>query len=150
MDTPLHQSFDAAQDRSVSAPVQGKPCFLIADDTPGKQNYLRALFKKSGFPAEVVLAHSTKESEDLIAQMPNIIGAFVDYRMPQEGGIPVVEMLRRTHPHARIALITASTGETPEREAAQAGVSDYISTAYPEQFVTEKILKLLGEWKGAK
>ena len=121
--------------------------FLIADDTAGKQFYLRALLKKSHFPAEVVTANSTKESEEMIANTPNIVGAFVDYRMPQAGGIPVVEMLRRTHPHARIALITASTGDAMEEQAKHAGADVTISTAYPETFVTEKILKLLGEWK---
>ncbi|MDD4287487.1 MAG: response regulator [Candidatus Peribacteraceae bacterium] len=130
--------------------MQGTARFLIADDTPGKQFYLRSLLKKSHFPAEVVVAGTTKESEEMIAKMPNIVGAFVDLRMPQAGGIPIVEMLRRTHPHTRIALITASTGETLEREAAQAEVSDFISTAYPEKFVTERILKLLEEWKGMK
>ncbi|MDD5103930.1 MAG: response regulator [Candidatus Peribacteraceae bacterium] len=123
------------------------PRFLIADDTPGKQNYLRALLKKSGFPADVVIASSTKESEDLIAKMPNIVGAFVDYRMPQTGGISVVELLRRTHPGARIALVTASTGDILEQEAKTAGADTAISTAYPESFVTEKILALLETWK---
>lgn len=123
------------------------PRFLIADDTPGKQHYLCALLKRSRFPAEVVVANSTKESEEMIAKTPNIVGAFVDYRMPQTGGIPVVEMLRRTHPHARIALITASTGDAIEQQAQHAGADVAISTAYPETFVTEKILKLLEEWK---
>lgn len=121
--------------------------FLIADDTPGKQHYLRALLKKSHFPAEVLVASSTKESVDLIAKMPNIVGAFVDLRMPDTGGLPVVELLRLRNPRARIALVTASTGETLEREAVQAGADTYISTAYPESFVTEKILKMLEEWK---
>lgn len=136
---PLHQL--------SSAPVQGTARFLIADDTPGKQNYLRALLKKSHFPADVVIVNSTKESEELIAKMPNIVGAFVDLRMPQTGGIPVVELLRKTHPHARIALITASTGDAVEHEAYAAGADVAISTAYPESFVTERILKLLEEWK---
>ncbi|MDO8468678.1 MAG: response regulator [Candidatus Peribacter sp.] len=123
------------------------PYFLIADDTPGKQFYLRSLLKKSHFPAKVVVAGTTKESEEMIAKMSNIVGAFVDYRMPQTGGIPVVEMLRRTHPHARIALITASTGDAMELQAQRAGADITISTAYPENFVTERILKLLDEWK---
>lgn len=127
--------------------MQGTARFLIADDTPGKQFYLRALLKKSHFPAEIVFASSTEEGERLIGQTANIVGAFVDYRMPQAGGIPIVEMLRRTHPHARIALITASTGEAMEQQAHHAGADVTISTAYPETFVTEKILKLLGEWK---
>lgn len=124
--------------------------FLIADDTPGKQHYLRALLKKSRFPAEVVIASSIKESEDLIAKMPNIVGAFVDLRMPETGGLPLVSLLHKHNPHAHIALITASTGETLEREAQQAGASDFISTAYPESFVTERILKLLEKWKNTK
>lgn len=125
----------------------GQAQFLIADDTPGKQHYLRALLKKSHFPAEVVVANSTKESVDLIAKMPNIVWAFVDLRMPDTGGLPVVELLRQHSPHAYIALVTASAGETLEREALQAGADTLISTAYPESFVTEKILKLLEEWK---
>ncbi|MFH0851144.1 MAG: response regulator [Candidatus Peregrinibacteria bacterium] len=139
---PLHQS--------PSASVQGIARFLIADDTPGKQNYLRALLKKSHFPAEAAMAHSTKEGEDLIAKTPRIVGAFIDYRMPETGGIPLIALLRKSHPHARIALITASTGDAPEREARDAGADSAISTAYPESFVTEKILTLLEEWKGMK
>lgn len=122
--------------------------FLIADDTPGKQHYLRSLLKKSRFPAEVVVAGTTKESEEMIATMPNIVGAFVDMRMPESGGLPVVDLLRKRNPEAHIALVTASDGETLEQEAKQAGADTCISTAYPEKFVTEKILKLLEEWKG--
>jgi len=122
--------------------------FLIADDTPGKQFYLRSLLKKSRFPAEVVVAGTTRESEEMIAKMPNIVGAFVDLRMPETGGLPLVELLHKHNPEAHIALVTASTGETLEREAKQAGADTCISTAYPEKFVTERILKLLEEWKG--
>lgn len=126
------------------------PQFLIADDTPGKQFYLRALLKKCHFPAEIVTASTTKESEELIATMPNIVGAFVDYRMPQTGGLPLVAFLHKHNPHAHIALITASEGATLEQEAKQAGAETCVSTAYPEAFVTEKILKLLEEWKNEK
>ncbi|OIO54407.1 hypothetical protein AUJ46_03685 [Candidatus Peregrinibacteria bacterium CG1_02_54_53] len=124
--------------------------FLIVDDTPGKQNYLRVLLKKSQFPAEVTLAGSTQEGEDLIAKMPNIVGAFIDYRMPESGGIPLIALLRKRNPNTRIALITASTGDALEQEAHTAGADATISTAYPESFVTEKILKLLENWKTQK
>jgi len=123
------------------------PHFLIADDTAGKQFYLRALLKKSRFPAKVVTANSTKESEEIIAKMSNIVGAFVDLRMPQTGGLPVVEELRKRNPNAHIALVTASAGATLNAEARRAGADTCISTAYPERFVTERILKLLEEWK---
>jgi len=111
---------------------------------------LRALLKKSRFPAEVVVAHSTKEGEELIAKTPGIVGAFIDFRMPEAGGIPLISMLRKRHPSARIALITASTGDALEQEARAAGADVAISTAYPERFVTEKILRLLEEWKETK
>ena len=126
------------------------PQFLIADDTPGKQFYLRALLKKSRFPADIVVASSTKETEDLLAKMPNIVGAFVDYRMPETGGIPLVEKLRRHNPKAHIALVTASDGGNIAQDAKQAGADTFVSTAYPEAFVTETILKLLEEWKTKK
>jgi|GEM_PF-710588 len=125
------------------------PQFLIADDTPGKQFYLRALLRKSHFPAEVFVASTTRESEELIAKMPNIVGAFIDYRMPQTGGIPLVEFLHKSNPKTHIALVTASEGETLEQEAKQAGAETFVSTAYPEGFVTEKILRLLEDWKNA-
>ncbi len=121
--------------------------FLIADDTAGKQFYLRALLKKSGFAADVVTATSTRESEEVIKKTPNIVAAFVDYRMPEAGGIPVIDLLRKRNPSARIALMTASSGDVPEREARAAGADTAISTAYPEQFVTERILQLLEDWK---
>jgi CheY-like chemotaxis protein len=124
--------------------------FLIADDTVGKQFYLRALLKKSKFAADVVTAASTKESAKVIEQTPNIVAAFVDYRMPEAGGIPVIDLLRKRNPSARIALITASTGDALEREAGAAGADTAISTAYPEKYVTEEILKLLDEWKNLR
>lgn len=124
-----------------------KPRFLIADDTEGKRFYVRALLKKSGFPAEPLCARSTEEGERLIAQTSGITAAFIDYRMPTKGGIPLITLLRQKHPSARIALITASTGDALEQEARMAGADTAISTAYPEKFVTEKILKLLEGWK---
>jgi DNA-binding NarL/FixJ family response regulator len=59
----------------------------------------------------------------------------------------VIQRLRKRHPSARIALITASEGARYEEEARAAGADVTISTAYPESFVTEKILKLLENWK---
>lgn len=138
---------DAAEHQSPSVPAQGTARFLIVDDTPGKQHYLRALLKKSRFPAEVVVAHSTKEGEDLIVKTQAIVGAFIDFRMPETGGIPLISMLRKHHPNAHIALVTASTGDVLEQEAHAAGADVAISTAYPERFVTEKILTLLRQWK---
>lgn len=140
-------------DDGSSAPAPAKdpavPRFLIADDTPGKQFYLRALIRKSHFPAEVMVAGTTKESEAMIAATPNIVGAFIDLRMPDTGGLPLVSLLHKHNPEAHIALVTASDGETLEQEAKQAGAETFVSTAYPEKFVTEKILKLLEKWKDA-
>jgi len=135
---------------SAETPARPLPQFLIADDTPGKQFYLRALLRKSHFPAEIVVASTTGESEELIARMPNIVGAFVDYRMPETGGIPLVSLLRKHNPQAHIALVTASEGDQIEHDARQAGADTFVSTAYPETFVTEKILKLLEQWKETK
>lgn len=121
--------------------------FLIADDVPGKQHYMKALLKRAQFPAEVLMASNTDEAIRIAGERPDIGYAFVDYRMPTATGVPVIRAIRDRHPSARIALITASEGERPKAEARDAGADAAISTAYPESFVTEKILKLLEEWK---
>lgn len=124
------------------------PAFLIADDTPGKQYFLRALLKRSGWPGDVLTASTTEEAITLIDAHPSLVAAFVDYRMPGAGGLPIIRHLRERNPRALIALITASSGDIFEREAREAGADAFLSTAYPEPYVVERIQGLLKEWMG--
>jgi len=125
-----------------------KPLFLIADDVPGKMFFLSAIVKKSGLPADIITASTTAEAKEVIQAHPGeIIGAFIDYRMPSEGGPAVIERLREACPSAKIALVTASDIDAFEREAKSAGADAYISTAYPEREVVEKLLQVLRHWQ---
>jgi CheY-like chemotaxis protein len=128
--------------------MEPRRLFLIADDIPGKTFFLSTIVRRSGVPAEIITARSTAEAKEVIAAHPQeIVAAFIDYRMPSEGGPTVIETLRKSSPSAKIALVTASDIAAFEEEARIAGADAYISTAYPEREVVEKLHRLLREWQ---
>lgn len=120
--------------------------FLIADDSQGKIDFLVSLIGKSGYRGDAIVAMTTDQAKELIDMNPAISYAFIDYEMPSETGIAIIEYLRKKNPHAKIALVTASNSDAYEEEAMNAGADAFVCTSFAADEVAEKISDLLLEW----
>lgn len=123
------------------------PLFLIADDSVPKAFFLKSLIKKSGFPAELLLAKNTEEAKALIDKHPDISFAFIDYEMPTENGPAVIKYLKEKNPNARIALVTAYGIDKYHQDGTAAGAEEFVCTTWAEDDVARKINEILSSWR---
>lgn len=123
------------------------PLFLIADDSVPKTFFLKSLIKKSGFPAELLLAKNTEEAKALIDKHADISFAFIDYEIPSENGPAVIKYLKEKNPNARIALVTAYGIDKYHQDGTAAGAEEFVCTTWAEDNVARKINEILSTWR---
>lgn len=107
---------------------------------------LTALIKHAKIAEEIVIAHTTEEAKQLI-DTHVFTYAFIDYEMPSENGPAVIAYLREKQPHVFIALETSADSEEYERNARNAGATEFICTSYPADEVEAKVHDVLEKWR---
>lgn len=120
--------------------------FFIADDSQAKIMMLTALVKHAKIADEIVVAHTTEEAKKMINEH-TFTYAFIDYEMPSENGPAVISYLREKQPNVFIALETSADSEEYERNARDAGATEFICTSYPADEVAAKVNDVLEKWR---
>jgi DNA-binding NtrC family response regulator len=108
---------------SANAP----PRVLIVDDETGILDTLRILLRNEGF--EPVIAHGGKKALEQLQEFhPDIV--LTDIRMPNVGGVEVLEAARQVDPDMPVILMTAQATLQSAVQAVNAGAFYYIQKPF--------------------
>jgi two-component system response regulator HydG len=103
------------------------PRVLVVDDETGILDSLRILLKSEGF--HPVTAHGGRAGlAQLEAEPPDVV--LTDIRMPEVGGVEVLEAARRTVPGVPVILMTAQATLQTAMQAVNAGAYYYIQKPF--------------------
>jgi DNA-binding NtrC family response regulator len=103
------------------------PRVLVVDDETGILDSLRILLKSEGF--HPVMAHGGRAGlAQLQAEAPDVV--LTDIRMPEVGGVEVLEAARRTNPGVPVILMTAQATLQTAMQAVNAGAFYYIQKPF--------------------
>ncbi len=120
---------------------------LLADDSPGKILMLQHLLKKAAWNGPVLVAYTTEEAMELMQAHPDISFGLIDYYMPSENGIAIMQALKEKNPAARFALVSSSDRQSNYDEAKAAGAEACICTSNRSDEVEKTVMNLLAEWQ---
>ena len=103
------------------------PRVLVVDDETGILDSLRILLKSEGF--HPVMAHGGRAGlAQREAEAPDVV--LTDIRMPEVGGVEVLEAARRTVPGVPVILMTAQATLQTAMQAVNAGAYYYIQKPF--------------------
>jgi DNA-binding NarL/FixJ family response regulator len=99
---------------------------VVADDFPlVREGVVRALNQDPGIEV-VAHAENGQEALDVAAELkPDVM--ILDLRMPDLGGLAVLDKLRNTQPDIRVIVMTASEQASTLLDAIAAGAAGYLS-----------------------
>jgi DNA-binding NarL/FixJ family response regulator len=99
---------------------------VVADDFPlVREGVVRALNQDPGIEV-VAQAENGQEALDVAADLkPDVM--ILDLRMPDLGGLAVLDKLRNTQPEIRVIVMTASEQASTLLDAIAAGAAGYLS-----------------------
>ncbi len=107
--------------------TQTTPNILVVDDESGILETLRILLKKSGFQVET--AQGGKAGlEAMKSSPPDLV--LTDVRMPQVGGIDILEAAREHDPEMPVILMTAQASLQSAIQAVNQGAYYYIQKPF--------------------
>lgn len=120
----------------MSSIMQGHT-ILIADDEPSIRELLQDILVPCD--ARVLVASSGTEALDLINhETPDL--AILDVRMPEPGGLAILQHLREQKNDMPVLIITAYSSSTVTIEAMQRGAYDYLA----KPFDPDDVLLMVG------
>jgi CheY-like chemotaxis protein len=108
--------------RNIPQEGVARPCVLVVDDSQGARQVVAAALAGSGFRAHV--AGSTAEALEVMSEM-SVQALVVDFSMPGEDGIALVEAVRRTYGNVPTVMLSAVATGDDRRRAQAAGVDAY-------------------------
>ena len=100
---------------------------LIADDDPATLNLCRDVAEKMKLHA--LTAASTDEALAL-AEARHVDLVLADIRMPEGGGMVLLERLKHAHPHIEVILMTGFGSVETAVEAVKRGAYDYLAKPF--------------------
>ncbi|MBI4420988.1 MAG: sigma-54-dependent Fis family transcriptional regulator, partial [Gemmatimonadetes bacterium] len=106
---------------------QAGPTILVIDDESGILEALRILLRNSGFEVEIAQG-GTAGLEAIRRTAPDIV--LTDVRMPQVGGIQVLEAARSQDPDLPVILMTAQASLQTAIQAVNQGAFYYIQKPF--------------------
>jgi two-component system chemotaxis response regulator CheY len=100
---------------------------MVVEDDAATRRLYRFLLTNSGY---IVLEAEDGQAalEKLDAQACDVI--ITDMNMPRVGGIEMVRILRQTHPHIYVIMVTAFGTPDTEKQAIRAGVNEYLTKPF--------------------
>jgi PAS domain S-box-containing protein len=108
------------QQRSLSAPQQGKGSILFVDDEEVIINMITSMLTKQGF--EIVAKKNPREAVELFRQNPERFDLVItDLTMPELSGLELSAELKKANPRIRIILMTGYGKDIEEAS----NLSDY-------------------------
>lgn len=119
-----------------------KPTILIADDTRTSRMMMTAALSadiKNTY--DLIYAEDGQEAVDLyLANQPTL--SFFDLTMPKMNGMEALEMILKTHPKAKIVIVTADTQKSTHTKAMLLGAIDFIN----KPISADKIARKMSVW----
>jgi len=104
--------------------ADNRPVLLVIDDEPGMLAMIERFARGEGFE---VVTHAG--GQRVLAEIATLTAdvALVDLRMPDVGGLEVLQALHETHPTCGVILMTAHATVDSAIEAVKLGALDYLS-----------------------
>lgn len=96
---------------------------LVVDADAESRRTLGSILAEAGF--EAVLAESTEEAEELIAEAPPSV-VLLDPNFPRGDGLALLEELRASRPELPLLVLTTVDHESDVTHAFEAGADDYL------------------------
>jgi len=122
----------------------GRIRILVVDDELIVRESLIGWLKKSGY--YVVGADGGKSALDmLIAEDYDLV--FLDIKMPDMGGIEVLEQIKKDYPQTLVVMITAYGSIETAVDAMKLGANDYLMKPFEPEQLTLLVEKLLQQKK---
>lgn len=116
---------------------------LIIDDEPDICDFLSEYFASKGFTADFAL-NGKSALEKINTEPPDIV--LLDVRMPEMGGLEVLEKIKEFDPEIGVIMVTGVNDEDIGRLALERGASDFvmkpIDLEYLEQSILAKLLTI--------
>lgn len=123
-----------------SAPVHR---VVLADDSDAIRLVLNALLSIE--PDFVVVGEAADGAEALrIAEIDSADLLVLDLAMPELDGLEVLERLRVSRPHVRVAVYSGHNDSDAERLARDLGARDFIVKGTPPDEVVERLRRVAG------
>lgn len=114
---------------------------LIVDDSPMIHNLLRKCLEKNG---HVVCgdAKNGKEGVELYNSLePDIV--FMDITMPIMDGMEAAKVIKKSHPNAKIIMLSAMADEEIMSEAAGLGIDVFLKKTFNDYKIVSAIAKIV-------
>lgn len=125
----------------MTAAEDRKPLVLVVDDKP---NMVTLLVKVLRRDARVLTATSGRDAITALADNP-VSAVICDLRMPDVGGLEVLDAVRRIRPRAAFVLMTAYASVPTAVEAMKSGAFDYITKPFEPEAVRAVVLRALSK-----
>ncbi|HXG69381.1 MAG TPA: response regulator, partial [Gemmatimonadaceae bacterium] len=114
-----------------------QPRLVVIDDEPGMLALVERIARPAGFDVEV---HTSGRLALAQLALRPAEAALVDLRMPELGGIEVLQAIRQAQPECQVILMTAHASIDSAIEAVKLGALDYLS----KPLDIERLRQLLG------
>jgi DNA-binding NarL/FixJ family response regulator len=111
---------------------------LIVDDFPQVRQDLAAAFKLAGGIEVVGEASDGREAVDLATRLrPDVV--LLDLEMPVLDGYEAARRIKRARPSCRVVALTVHGDEAARRNAALAGIDDFVVKGAPLKTLTRAL-----------
>jgi len=97
---------------------------LVVDDAPAFRLAMRALLQSSGYALIGELASGTPLLPTIDRLRPDIV--CLDYYLPDQNGLALLNTLRASHPEVAVVMITGSNDAELEARAAECGAAGFL------------------------
>ena len=119
---------------------QYEPTILVIDDETGILDTLKILLKNSGFKVETAQGGNAGLTA-LNASCPDIV--LTDVRMPDVGGIEILEKSQELDPELPVILMTAQASLQSAIDAVNQGGFYYIQKPFANDELRSSVLRLV-------
>mgnify|MGYP003638451702 CR=1 FL=1 len=113
------------------------PILLLVEDEPAVGRVTKRLLEREGYAVD--WAKNGREGLELAASGPKYDLVLTDFRMPEVGGMELLEKLRESNPHLPVILMTAHGTASLAIEATRKGAYDYILKPYQPHELFEAV-----------
>lgn len=131
------------------AAVPAKPeKVMIADDSTFMKLILKNILTECGYTNIIEAENGLEAIDKFTVNKPDLV--MMDIIMPDMGGIEALKTIIKSHPKAKVIMVTAVGQEVIAQECLDVGASDYINKPFKDQNVADIIKKVMAGAKRAK
>ncbi|WBO86773.1 response regulator transcription factor [Hymenobacter yonginensis] len=103
---------------------------LLVEDEPKLASFVKKGFESEGY--EVDVAYDGRMGKSLLQQNPYAV-AILDVNLPYHNGFELCRLIRATHPHQPVLMLTALDSLQDKVEGFEAGADDYLAKPFAFQ-----------------